>query len=122
MLAAGCVERKLTIRSEPEGALVVLDGKNIGRTPCTIRFKHYGTREVLLTRSGCYRKLALAEIKPPVYQRFPLDIFFELFWPATLVDRQTFTYKLRTLGPVDAPRLEKRARELQNKAEFPRMQ
>jgi hypothetical protein len=33
LLLAGCVERRLTITSEPSGALVTVNSKEVGRTP-----------------------------------------------------------------------------------------
>ena len=38
LVAAGCVERTITVRSDPPGALVYLDDVERGETPCTFRF------------------------------------------------------------------------------------
>jgi len=35
MVLTGCVERKLTINTEPQGALVVLNDEEIGQSPVT---------------------------------------------------------------------------------------
>ena len=55
--ASGCVSRRMTIHSNPPGALVLLDGKEIGYTPCSADFLYYGTREVTLA-FGAPRLLA----------------------------------------------------------------
>jgi len=46
--AAGCVDRTLLIRSEPEGADVVLDAKYVGVTPVTVPFTYGGTHEIVV--------------------------------------------------------------------------
>jgi len=45
----GCVERTITITSEPSGALVHLNDEEIGRTPVTVPFRFYGVYDVRLT-------------------------------------------------------------------------
>ncbi len=99
--AAGCVERKLTIRSVPAGAVVWLDGERLGEAPVTVRFEQYGGRDVTLSMSGYERLREIAEVKPPFYQWLGPDFFFEHIWPGTLVDHQTFTYPLRPLASLD---------------------
>ncbi len=44
----GCVERKVTIGSDPSGALVQLNGVEIGRTPVTVPFTWQGDYELYL--------------------------------------------------------------------------
>lgn len=48
----GCVERLITVRSQPPGALVHLNDEEIGRTPVTVPFKFYGTYDVRLEHEG----------------------------------------------------------------------
>lgn len=49
MLASvGCVERTITITSEPSGALVHLNDEEVGRTPLTVPFTFYGVYDVRL--------------------------------------------------------------------------
>src|SRR5262245_3745792 len=46
MLAqTGCVQRRLTIRSNPPGALAYVDDYQIGTTPVSTDFVYYGTRK-----------------------------------------------------------------------------
>ncbi|MCP4263659.1 MAG: PEGA domain-containing protein, partial [Planctomycetes bacterium] len=42
LLLSGCVERKLTINTEPQGALVILNDEEIGTSPVTVSFEWYG--------------------------------------------------------------------------------
>ncbi|MEM6333559.1 MAG: PEGA domain-containing protein [Planctomycetota bacterium] len=48
----GCVERTITITSEPAGALVHLNDEAIGRTPVTVPFTFYGEYDVRLDLAG----------------------------------------------------------------------
>ena len=83
------------IRSDPPGALVVLDGKRVGTTPVAVPFHFYGTRDVVLYKSGYELLTASEEISPPMYQYFPIDFLFEFCWPATLRDQQLLNYTLK---------------------------
>src|SRR5688500_8891874 len=48
---AGCgVQRSLTVQSEPPGALVYLNGLEVGRTPVTRDFTWYGVYDVELRK------------------------------------------------------------------------
>lgn len=90
---SGCVERLLLVRSDPSGARVFVDAHDMGVTPVEVPFEHYGTREVLLRKSGedsdepgHESVVQLVELKAPWYQWFPFDIFSELLWPGTIRD------------------------------------
>ena len=48
----GCVQRRMTIRSSPPGAMVYVDNQEIGTTPVSTGFTYYGTREFRLVKDG----------------------------------------------------------------------
>ncbi|MFQ5655581.1 MAG: PEGA domain-containing protein [Planctomycetota bacterium] len=104
---SGCVDRWLVIRSEPSGARVFIDGRERGVTPHREPFHFYGTREILLRLEDpedaggpSYRSESRqVEVKPPWYQRFPIDLFAEHLWPGTLVDTHSVEFHLK---PLDA--------------------
>ena len=52
LFLSGCVERKLTILTEPEGALVALNDEEIGRSPVTVSFQWYGDYNVRISEAG----------------------------------------------------------------------
>lgn len=52
MVNAGCVERLISITSEPSGALVHLNDEAVGRTPLTVPFTFYGVYDVRLEKDG----------------------------------------------------------------------
>ena len=90
---SGCVERRIVVRSDPPGAPVWIDEQYAGLTPLDWSFAHYGWRRV---RVGPLRdeggRISHAEqevevpVRPPWYERFPLDFFSEVLYPRTLVD------------------------------------
>jgi hypothetical protein len=48
LLATGCVQRTLEIRTEPPGADVLVDSKYVGKSPVTVPFVYGGVHEVVL--------------------------------------------------------------------------
>jgi len=86
--AAGCVQRRMTIRSSPPGALVYVDDYQIGTTPVSTDFIYYGTRKIRLVKDG-YETLTVRQPFPmPWYQIFPLDFVTENLWPAEIRDER----------------------------------
>ena len=71
--AVGCTKRLLEIRSTPPAA-VYIDGELRGETPHTERYVYYGTREIVLARTGyrSYRKLL--DLDALVDQRSDVDL------------------------------------------------
>lgn len=115
-LSAGCVISKVSVRSDPGGAVVYLDGEKKGITPCTFKFDFYGTRELKLERDGYQTRRELVKLKPPLYARFPLDIIFDLLLPLKITDKHNFTYTLSPIEPTDTDALLRRAEELRQEA------
>jgi len=105
---AGCVEREMTITSEPAGALVYVSDKEMGRTPVTFRFLWYGDYEVVLRHPGHKTLTASADITPPLYEIPPLDLLSEIA-PWTYRDRRYLHYQLEALP---SPATEEEAQRL----------
>jgi hypothetical protein len=104
----GCVQRRITIRSNPPGALVYVDKYEIGKTPCSVAYTYYGTREIRLVRDG-YETLTLMQwIPPPWYQIPPLDFVSENIVPAEIraenLRRATQLEHLAAPPPAPRPR------------------
>jgi hypothetical protein len=86
--AAGCVQRRMTIRSNPPGALVYVDDYQIGTTPVSTDFIYYGTRKIRLVKDG-YETLTVRQPFPiPWYEVFPLDFVTENLWPWEIRDER----------------------------------
>ena len=105
------VERYITIRSEPAGARVLVDSEEVGTTPYTFHFIHYGTRKFTVIADGYKTVEAMERIKPPWYQWFPIDFFVELILPVKFEDKREFLYMLEPEPYVGGEEFERRARE-----------
>jgi hypothetical protein len=103
MLSAGCVERKLTIVTQPENATVWLNDEEIGTTPVTVDFNWYGDYRVRIEKSGYAIINTHKNLKPPLYDYFPIDFFAQHVWPGRIVDTYTWNYELK---PFEAPNSE----------------
>lgn len=88
LAVAGCVQRRMTVRSNPPGALVYVDDYQIGTTPVSTDFIYYGTRKIRLVKDG-YETLTVRQPFPlPWYQVFPLDFVTENLWPGEIRDER----------------------------------
>jgi len=88
MAAAGCVQRRMTIRSNPPGALVYVDDYQIGTTPVSHDFVYYGTRKIRLVKDG-FETLTVRQPFPiPWYEIFPLDFVSENLVPWEIRDER----------------------------------
>jgi hypothetical protein len=86
--AGGCVQRRMTIRSNPPGALVYVDDYQIGTTPVSHDFVYYGTRKIRLVKDG-YETLTVRQPFPiPWYEIFPLDFVTENLIPWEVRDER----------------------------------
>ena len=96
LLLTGCVSRRLTVRSDPPGALVEIDGDAVGFTPVSVDFDYYATREIRLSKAG-YETLTVEQpIRAPWYQVPPLDFISDNFLIGKHVtDRHEVAYTLQ---------------------------
>lgn len=104
----------MQIRSDPPGALVIVDGKEVGYTPTAIDFTYYGTREITLVKDGYETLTTLQRVRTPWYQYFPLDFVTDNFTPFQVTDRHEFFYKLRPRVLVPSSELLDRANDLRS--------
>lgn len=94
ILLAGCVERTLTINTEPQGAVVVLNDQEIGVSPVTVPFNWYGDYWVRATRDGYETLNTHRRLRAPLYDHPPLDFFAQILWPGRIVDAYEWTFDL----------------------------
>jgi PEGA domain len=114
-VAAGCVRRTLEISSDPPGALVYLNDREVGRTPVEVDFTYYGRYDVRLTKDGHEALLTSGEAKSPIWDTIPLDLAAEAV-PGEPHVRIKWHYTLQRLND-DPAALAERARELRAKLE-----
>jgi len=96
---SGCLERRMTITSEPPGASVTVNDVEVGRTPVTASFVYFGTYEVQLEREGYQPIRTKAHASTPVYEYPPIDLLASAI-PANIVSDVKFHY---VLEPQERP-------------------
>jgi PEGA domain-containing protein len=121
LLLVGCVERILTVKSDPPGAAVYVDGERAGETPCDVQYTWYGTRTVTLERDGFVSVSRHVELNTPWWQIFPIDFVTDVIIPFTIRDRSEVHFLLEREpgGPVDVDAVRRRAEELREKTKQP---
>jgi hypothetical protein len=107
-----CVRRRMTIRSNPSGALVFVDDQEIGTTPVSTEFTYYGTRKIQLIKDGFETLTVKQTFFPPWYEWPPLDFVSENFWPHELRDEHLLNFQLQPQQMVPAEKLLERAEGL----------
>jgi hypothetical protein len=110
--ASGCVQRRMTVRTNPPGALLYVDDYEIGTTPVSLPFTYYGTRKIRLVKDGYETLTVMQPIAPPWYEILPIDFVAENCIPGQIRDQRTLDYQLRPQTVVPTDQLVCRAEEL----------
>ena len=111
LAASGCVERKLTINTEPQGALVVLNDEEIGESPTTVGFEWYGDYNVRISKEGYETLNTHRKLKGPWYDGFPFDFFAQIVNPNRVVDSYEWTFELSPKRQISRQELIQKAQE-----------
>ena len=112
----GCLRRRMTINSNPPGAVVYVDEQRIGRTPVSTDFTYYGTRNIRLEMED-YETLHVQQpVAHPWYELPPFDFFSETFTPGEVKDQHTFTYNMTPKMLESDERILERANQLAEEA------
>lgn len=109
------VERFITVDSDPRGARLLIDNEEVGTTPYTLTFVHYGTRRITVIADGYKTISTLERISPPWYQYFPLDFVFELILPVKKEDHRNFLFKLEPEPQMDVREFIREAEEFRDR-------
>jgi hypothetical protein len=109
---SGCVERRLTVRTNPPGALLYVDDYPIGTTPCSTSFTYYGTRKIRLVKDGYETLTVMQSVPAPWYEYTPFDFVAENCVPGQIHDQQTVDFQLRPQVVVPTDQLLGRAEGL----------
>lgn len=83
-----CIERTVTIRTDPSDALVFLNDEEVGRSPVTVPFTWYGDYDVLIRKQGYETLKTHQKISAPWHQWPLIDLFTECFIPWTVRDHR----------------------------------
>ncbi len=112
LLLAGCVERKLTINTEPQGALVILNDEEIGESPVTVNFSWYGDYWVRIRKEGYETLDTHRELIGPWYDDFPFDFLSQIVYPGRIVDSYEWTFELEPKKQISREELIQNAEKL----------
>ena len=113
LVSGGCVDRIMTITSDPDGAVVYLNDQEIGRTPFTHDFQDYGNYEVEVRKDDYQTVKGTQLMEEPWWQLIPLDLFTDLA-PWHLKDIRSYHYTMlpASTQPADAEVMLARAAQL----------
>lgn len=112
----GCVERYISIASEPSGAIVWLNDEEVGATPITVAFTWYGDYDVVLRKDGYQTLKTSHKAEAPVYQWIGLDFVSECLLPMTFVDEHDWQFTLNPKVQPESAELIQRAQSLRTEA------
>ena len=110
------VRRRITIKTDPPGALVYIDDQEIGVTPVSTSFTYYGTRKIQIVKDGYETVTVLREIKPPWYQIPGIDFVTENLIRRKFRDERLIQFKLVPLKIRTTNELIQRGLELKQRA------
>jgi hypothetical protein len=111
-IASGCVQRRMIVRSQPEGALVTIDNQPVGHTPVPVPFVYYGTREIQLEKEGFKTVKVKERIRPPWYEKVPFSFFSNNFAFREIRDERLLDFELEPRSQVEENLLLDRANDL----------
>ena len=112
---SGCVDRIMTVNTDPDGAIIYLNDQEIGRTPLTHDFQQYGNYQLEVRKEGYQTVKGSQEMEEPWWQLIPLDLVTELL-PYRFQDRREYHYSmvLASTQPADAQVMLSRALQLRS--------
>ena len=115
---SGCngVRRRLTITSEPSGAVVYLNNKEIGKTPISQNFLYSGTYNIKCCKEGYEMKETYYKAGCPWYLYPGIDFFSENFTPGELRDEQSCHIVLEQKREIPENELYEKASRLREEA------
>ena len=102
---SGCLERQLTIRTEPTAALVELNDEEIGISPVTVNFNWYGDYNVRIIKDGFETLKTHRLLKAPWYDHFPFDFFAQILSSNKRVDKYEWHFTLEPKKEVNPDQL-----------------
>ena len=113
----GCVERKLTINTAPQGALVWLNDEEIGFSPVTVEFNWYGDYKIRAEKQDYAILNTHRKLKAPSHDGFPMDFFAQILWPGKIQDYYEWTFDLTPYEPVNRQLLISAAEQMKKQAQ-----
>ena len=120
LIAPACVERTVSINTEPQGATIILNDQEVGKSPVKVPFTWYGVYDIVIRKHGYQTIGTHHRIKTPWYQYPIIDLFAEALIPFTVHDDRVLeTFALQAYEPPSKEALLERADELRADALSP---
>jgi hypothetical protein len=119
LAAPGCVERRYTIRTNPPGALVFVNGEEIGPSPVSRSFTYWAPREIVLMADGYQTQRIIQPMRPPWWDNYLTEFFSENLVPWTIRDDREYIYQLAPQQVASEAELEARADALRSQGQSP---
>lgn len=116
---SGCVERRYTIRTDPPGALVIVNKEELGASPVSKSFTFYGDRDITIIADGYQTMRVQQPVKAPWWDNRVTEFFSENLIPITFRDEREFTYRLAKAGVPPTNELIGRADALKSDGQRP---
>lgn len=117
--APGCIERTITINTEPEEATIFLNDQEVGRSPVVVPFTWYGDYDIIVRKDGYKTLQTHHRVVTPWYELPGIEIITECLIPFTVHDDHvldTFVLQPMELPTKDA--LLEAAAEMRRRAGF----
>jgi hypothetical protein len=119
VIDSGCVKRRYTIRTDPPGALVYVNGEEVGTSPVSRSYTYYGAREVVVVSDGYKTERVIQPFDAPWWDNGLTDFFTENLLPVTLRDEREFDYRLVPATNPSPNEVLTRAQGLKQRAQQP---
>ena len=117
LLLTGCIQRMVTITSDPSGALVYLNDEEAGRTPVTVPFTFYGVYDVRLEHDGYEALWTQQRAQAPWWETPGPDLIAEAIGGNVKLN---WHFQMEPQEPVSEEALVDRARQLRSSLEKPK--
>ena len=117
VLVSGCVERRYTIRTDPPGAIVIVNGEEIGPAPASKSFTFYGDRQISLILDGYQTQTVIQPINAPWWDNYFTEFFTENIVPVSMRDEREFKYQMVPAQSPPMAELRDRAENLRKEAQ-----
>lgn len=114
-MLGGCLERTVSITSEPAGALVILNDEEIGRTPVETGFRYFGVYDVRLQREGFEPIVTEKEAVAPIWEYPGLDLL-AIAAPWRVKTHLEWHFDLEAVPEPGTPEAEQSEQELFDRA------
>jgi len=116
LTTSACVRRTISIDTDPQGAVVYLNDREVGTSPVSTDFTWYGDYRVDIRKPGYQTLNTHLNVLPPWYQLPLVDFFADVLWPGRVHDLHQARFALEKQPDTDLNDLLERAAELKTRA------